>query len=152
MLRSHFARVVAVLSCAALVALAGCASTTQSRSVVLTFDGQICHYEGPKVVTEGDVTITLVNNTKLDASLWMVRLDDGKTWQDMLDYIGPPGSHVEPPRWSSAGFIIAPVPDKPNAKVYSLKKGLIAIACCTCGELSGPRGVWPGAALEVKAR
>jgi len=122
------------------------------KYVVLTFDGETCHYEGPKVVTEGDLAVTLINNTDLDATWWIHRLDEGKTWQDMLDYIGLPGSDVHPPPWASGGIITAPVSDNPNARVYTLKRGLYAISYCTCYELSGPRGVWPGALLEVRAK
>lgn len=135
---------------AMLSLLTGC---TASRDIVLTFDGETCHYEGPEVVTEGDVTITLLNETDFEASLWMVKLDEGKTWQELLDYIGPPGTSVEPPAWSSGNFIASKLPDKPNATLYTLNEGLYGICCCTCNELSEQnRGVWPGALLEVRAR
>jgi hypothetical protein len=126
--------------------------TTELREVVLTFDGETCHYEGPAVITEGDVTITLNNKSVYKASLWIRRLDDGKTWQDMLEYIGLPGSNVHPPSWSSGSFFIAPMPDNPDAWVYTFKEGLYALCCCTCFEPSGPRGVWPGTSLEVIAK
>lgn len=132
--------------------LTGCASSAESREIVLTFDGKTCQVDGPKVVTEGDMTVILNNQSEYDLSLWAGRLDEGRTWQEMLDYIGPPGSHKELPAWASGSMMAAKVPDNPNATAYTLREGLYAINCCTCGETTGPRGVWPGAALEVRGK
>ena len=135
---------------AVLSLLTGC---TASQDIVLTFDGETCRYEGPDVVTEGEVTITLVNETDFEASLWMVKLDEGRTWQELLDYIGPPGTSVEPPPWSSGNFLASKLPDNPDATVYKLNEGLYGICCCTCNELfKENKGVWPGAAFEVRAK
>jgi hypothetical protein len=138
--------------CVVLAFLVGCTPTVEPREVVLTFGGETCQYKGPEVISEGELTITINNETDYEVDLWMVRLEEGRTWQDMLDYIGLPGSYVHPPSWSSwGGIMTAPVPDNPDAAVYSLKEGLYAICCCTCYDLSGrPRGVWPGASLEVR--
>jgi hypothetical protein len=138
---------------AVLILITGCTSTKAHPEIVLTFDGKTCHYDGPNVVREGEVTIVFNNKTKYEASMWAARLDEGRTWQEMLDYIGPPGAFVERPSWSDGTIMIAAkVPDDPNATVYTLRKGLYAICCCTCLELYGPRGVWPGAPLEVRAK
>jgi hypothetical protein len=137
---------------AVLIFITGCSSTIKPQEIVLTFDGKTCHYDGPNVITEGEVTIILNNETEYVASLWAARLDEGRTWQEMLDYIGPPGTSVELPSWSDGNMIAAKVPDNPNATVYTLREGLYAICCCTCWEFQGPRGVWPGASLDVKAK
>jgi hypothetical protein len=138
--------------CAVFILIAGCTSSTKSQEIVLTFDGETCKYDGPSVVTEGEVTIILNNETEYELDLWAARLDEGRTWQEMLDYIGPPGSSVELPSWSDGTMIAADVPGNPNATVYQLREGLYGISCCTCGEIKGPRGVWPGASLEVRAK
>lgn len=132
--------------------LTGCASTDESREIVLTFDGNTCQYDGPKAITEGEVTITLDNKTNYELSLWAGKLDEGRTWQDMLEYIGVPGSSVELPPWAHWSVLATKVPDHPNTTKYALKEGLYAINCCTCGEIKGPRGVWPGALLKVNAK
>lgn len=149
------------LFCLALACLPGCstveknpevepAPTSETREVTLKFDAKTCEYEGPEIIREGDLTISLLNESDYDASIWIVRIDDGKTWQDMLDYIGTPGSNVHPPPWSSGSIMTTTSPNHLNARIYTLKQGLYAICCCTCGEATGPRGVWPGAPLEVK--
>lgn len=124
--------------------------TSEIREVTLKFDAKTCQYEGPDFSTEGDLTITLLNESEYEASIWIVRIDDGRTWQDMLNYIGAPGSNVHPPPWSSGSIMTTTIANNLNARIYSLKQGLYAICCCTCGEVTGPRGVWPGAPLEVK--
>jgi hypothetical protein len=136
---------------ALLALVAGCTATPQAREAVLTFDGETCHYDGPQVTTEGEFTVVLNNQSDLEADLWVVRLDQGRTWQDMLDYIGTPGSNVHPPEWSSGSIVKTTSPDNPDATILRLTEGSYAICCCTCYEPFGPRGVWPGASLEVRA-
>ena len=133
----------------ATVLLTGCESLGKPPEITLTFDGKSCVYDGPASIKEGEVTVTLENKSEYELSLWAFKIEDGKTWQEVLDYIGPPGSPVEPPDWSDS-MLARDVPDKPNATLYTLKVGLYAICCCTCEEILGPRGVWPGASLEVK--
>ena len=138
------------LLCAFLIALlTGCSSSSKTPEITLTFDGETCQYDGPNVISPGKVTIILKNTSDYDLSLWAARMEEGKTWQDMLDYIGTPGASVELPSWAEWRVLAAKIPEHPNATVYTLDKGLYAINCCTCEEIKGPRGVWPGAALEV---
>jgi len=129
--------------------LSGCSPRAETRAITLTFDGETCQYDGPSAIPEGEVTIVLNNQSEYEMSLWAARLDEGKTWQDILDYIGQPGSSVELPSWAEWRVLASKAPDNPDATVYTLEKGLYAVNCCTCGEIAGPRGVWPGAALEV---
>lgn len=124
-------------------------STAEAREVVLTFDGVTCHYQGPKVLSEGELSVSLVNQTDYRVDWWVLRLDEGKTWKDMLDHVGPPGSYVHPPEWSTGSILTAQSVENPDALVYTLTEGLYTIMCCTCFEPVGPRGVWPGSALEV---
>ena len=133
-----------------LAFLAGCTPPMKPRNAVLTFDGETCNYDGPNVITQGQLTIVLNNKTDLDVDLWVAKLNEGRTWQDMLDYIGLPGSNVHRPPWSSSSISMTTVANNPDATVLTLSEGLYAICCCTCWETSGPQGVWPGASLEVK--
>jgi hypothetical protein len=132
--------------------LTGCSSSTETPTIVLTFDGNTCQYDGPTVVDEGQVNIVLKNKSDYELSLWATRLDEGKTWQDILSYIGTPGTPHEPPAWSDWTLSgTGSVPGNPDAQGYILKAGLYAINCCTCNEPEH-KGVWPGAALEVQGK
>jgi hypothetical protein len=131
------------------VALLGCTNGLKPNEATLSFDGTNCTYHGPDVVPAGDMKITLTNTSEYDGDIWIVKLDEGRTWQEMLDFIGVPGSNVHPPEWTDGTIIKGDVPDNPDAQIFQLSKGTYVINCCTCNEILGPKGVWPGAPLEV---
>ena len=62
------------------------ASTAEVRQ--LTFTGSDCVYDGPEEVTAGVVTVELVNDSDGLANVFVGRLDDGKTVQDLEDVFG----------------------------------------------------------------
>jgi len=94
--------------------LAGCSSLQAETQVtpvvpvevtedlVLTFDGESCQYDGPELILEGEIVIGLNNLTEDGLFFEVQKLDEGKTWQDMLDYFGEPGSKAPggPPTWA----------------------------------------------------
>ena len=124
--------------------------TPEVPVVDLTFDGQSCQYEGPEVVHEGKLVI-VVNDLTDDPAFHMhvFKIDEGKTWQDMLDYIGEPGTYVPPVPWASSVGIGALVEDNPNARRFTLTPGMHGIVCALHN--GGPEGIWPAAPFEVSA-
>lgn len=127
-----------------MLSLGGCKSGEMDQDIILTYDGEVCKYDGPSVATEGERVMTLKNTTEHDSNLIVVKLDEGNTWQDMIDFIGEPGSYVELLPGIST-VMTSTVPGNPEAKEYSLQEGLYAIFC-----LDNEGGVWPGSPLEVK--
>ena len=91
-----------------ILLLVGCSSENDVQPVlvtedlVLTFDGESCQYDGPEVILEGEIVIVLNNLTEDSVFFEVQKLDEGKTWQDMLDYLGEPGSKAQagPPTWA----------------------------------------------------
>ncbi|MFB3098592.1 MAG: hypothetical protein ACE1ZX_00970, partial [Acidimicrobiia bacterium] len=71
---------------------------SDSRVVQLTFDGEQCIYEGPSVLSagEGQVEVVYHNETSEESFFNFVRLDEGRTTQDMLDYLADPNSSGAP--------------------------------------------------------
>ena len=63
------------------------ASTSEVRQ--LTFTGSDCLYEGPEEVTAGVVAVELVNDSDGLVNVFVGRLDEGKTVQDLMDVFGP---------------------------------------------------------------
>ena len=56
----------------------------------LTFDGESCIYEGPTELTPGPGELTFMSeDPEYPASVSFEKLDDDKTFQDMIDYISP---------------------------------------------------------------
>jgi hypothetical protein len=133
----------------ALLLVTACVSTAVDQPIQVTFDGQSCQYSGPEFVEEGNVVIELKNLSESYVELEIARIEEGKTWQDLLDYIGEPGNTgTSLPTWVSHVYIRV-VPDNPDAREYAFKPGLHSIVC-----LSQNGGVefaiWPGASLDVR--
>lgn len=129
-----------------MLILVGCTPGETDKDIVITFDGEGCTYDGPSVVSEGKRIITLKNNSGREVFLDVTRLDEGKTWQDVLDHFGEVGPGLWPP-WLSYGIVIGILPDNPEAKEYTLTEGMYSIICWS----SSPPGNWPAAPLEVRA-
>jgi hypothetical protein len=64
-------------------------ATSTSEVRQLTFTGSDCVYEGPAQLTAGVVTVELVNDSDGLANVFVGRLDEGKTVQDLMDAFGP---------------------------------------------------------------
>jgi hypothetical protein len=75
------------------------ASTSDVRR--LTFTGSDCVYEGPEEVTAGVVTVELVNDSDGSANVFVGRLDEGKTVQDLIDAFGSEPRTGSPEPWVS---------------------------------------------------
>jgi hypothetical protein len=131
--------------------LFGCAPEEPVQTidrVDITFDGQKCGYDGPVIIGEGTVVVALSNLSDRPTQLNVVKLDEGKTWQDMLDHQGEPGSYNSLPRWASRLSGSASV-DEPDEREYTFEPGMHAVICLET--LETRLGVWPGTALDVRA-
>ena len=73
---------------------------SDSRVVQLTFDGEQCIYEGPSVLSagEGQVEVVYHNESSEASFFWFGRLDEGRTTQEMIDYLADDQS-AGPPSW-----------------------------------------------------
>ena len=129
-----------------VLSLGACKSGEIDQDIMITFDGEECKYEGPSEATSGDRVMTLKNTTEHDSYLQVVKLDEGTTWQDMLDFIGEPGSA---PGWlpGVSSVMTTAVRDNPEAREYSLQDGLYGIFCVDFEDR-----IWPAAPLEVKGQ
>ncbi|MCK5645815.1 MAG: hypothetical protein KAH97_03495 [Anaerolineales bacterium] len=130
-----------------VLSLGACKSGEIDQDIIFTFDGEECRYDGPSEVFEGNRIITLKNNTELDIVIDVQRIDDGKTWQDLLEYVDEVGQGQRSPFTSSP--IKSLIPGNPEAWEYSLEEGLYGIFCF---DVDLPGGIWPGTSLEVKGQ
>jgi hypothetical protein len=67
----------------------------------VSFNGTECSFAGPGEIPVGNLITKFTNDTGHIATPWLGRCYPGKTWQDLLDWIGPPGAvfHKETPPW-----------------------------------------------------
>lgn len=127
-----------------MVVIAGCKPVDTAQELVVTFNGEDCRYEGPDSVYEGTHAISLNNETEMHVSLGVLKLDEGRSWQDVVDYYA--SGAIDYASWMSS-TMTGPSQDDPDAREYSLSEGLHAIMCWTLI----PQAVMPVAALDVKS-
>jgi hypothetical protein len=108
--------------------IAGCSPEEEVEAVegtedlIFTYDGKTCEFDGPKVILEGEITLILDNLTDFPVFVDPAKLDDDKTWQDMLNYIGEPGSYKQRPGWITKEPR-KPVISDPRAAIFSPDPG-----------------------------
>ena len=127
---SPWARLRTIAPIALIVLIAG-ACGGESRVLQLTFDGEQCSYEGPSVLSAGEVEIAYHNESAEISFVSFVILDEGKTIQDMLDYIAD--SKTSQPSWTSYVWNREPVSAGESVATQNavLVPGLHALVCGT---------------------
>jgi hypothetical protein len=138
---------------AALFLITGCSPEEEVKAVevtedlVFTFDGTTCEYDGPTVILEDEITLILDNQTGFPAFIDLAKLDDDKTWQDMLEYIGEPGSYKQRPDWISKEPR-KPVISDPRAAIFSPDPGEYVLVLYQTTDTG--LATYPCSSLEVR--
>ncbi len=95
----------------------------------VTFDGDRCQYKGPEAIGEGEVVTVLNNLTDSSAvHLHVGKHDEGKTLQDIVEYVGDAIS-IGPPPWVSEIFRSELVEGSPRTEKWLLEPGTYHIVC-----------------------
>ena len=68
--------------------------------IEIIFDGRNCAGALPEKIPVGVHSFILLDQTEYQAELWLIRLTDGKTFQDLLDMQDTPGEWDPKPRWA----------------------------------------------------
>ena len=66
----------------------------------VTFDGNDCTVTGPTELPAGEHTFIFIDRSDMRGELWLVYLDDGKTFQNHLDLQSKPGEWYPKPSWA----------------------------------------------------
>jgi hypothetical protein len=75
--------------------------TLSSQPIEVKFTGDDCTVTGPTELPAGKHTFTFIDESGMDAELWLLSLRDGKTTQDILDRQSEPGDWYPKPGWVS---------------------------------------------------
>ncbi len=118
-----------------------------TEDLIVTFDGSSCTYDGPQVIREGEITMITDNLSDSPVGLDLAKLDDDKTWQDMLDYIGEPGSHKQRPYFITKENRRVVISD-PRAAIFTPDPGFYVIVCYQTTDTG--LATYPGSPLEVR--
>jgi len=117
------------------------------EELTVTFERDHCIYDGPKVIRQGEVTIILNNLTDANVGLAVRKIENGKTWQDLVDHFSEKNRGVAFPKWAPV-VSSGPVMSDYRAKIFNLEPGLYAICCAE--ELQGSWAFWLASPLEVR--
>jgi len=98
-------------------------------------------------IREGEITIITDNLSDFPVFTDLAKLDDDKTWQDMLDYIGEPGSHKQRPYFITKENRRVVISD-PRAAIFTPDPGFYVIVCYQTTATG--LGTYPGSPLEVR--
>ena len=66
----------------------------------ITFDGKDCTATGPTEVPAGKHTFSFIDISDMKGELYLINLDDDKTFQDNLDLQSEPGEWYEKQPWA----------------------------------------------------
>ncbi len=135
--------IVAMLGCALLLA---CTVSSENPEIDITFDGEHCQASGAEVISVGSLIVNLENQTKGVVIIDVYRLDEGKTWLDMVSHYGAPGSFVLRPEWVK-GMSGRDVRGDQYDREYTLEPGIYGIVCLYRGSESN--GTWAATSIEV---
>lgn len=124
------------------------AAPSVSGEFKVIFDGGECSVTGPAEIPAGSRVFRFTNESGKSASLYLCRLDQGRTWEDVVDYIGEPGSPVPEAAWCRSILQRrVSVPEDPDAWVFPFEAGAYAVVC---EQSEDPPGVWAGAVIGVR--
>ena len=119
----------------------------ESRVLQMTFDGEQCTYEGPTVLSAGEIEITYHNQSAERGWAWFGRLDEGRTIQDLLDYNADPSSFGQP-LFATSVWIERTLSANSSStpKTAIVEPGLYFL---TCGTWTPSYVIYTGTALTV---
>jgi hypothetical protein len=116
------------------------------RTLNLTFDGENCTYEGPTELAAGPVELFFHNQSDKMAAVNFLKHLEGKTIQDVIDYIGEEPSNKHAPSWTQElGTWTGVNSGDTHHWEGELEPGIYHMICAR----SYPFAVWFGTGLTV---
>lgn len=136
----------------ALLLLAlGVSACRGNNDIIVTFDGEECIFSGPSDIETGTYMITVKNKTELTGWMRICRPDEGKVWQDVLqfDFTPDPEGDLVWPTWCQE-FPDSSVANANAENVLHEYKLLQEGQHFVIWEKNIPDGAWPCAPLTVR--
>lgn len=117
------------------------------RTLNLIFDGESCIYKGPTELTPGPVELFFYNNSGGMAAVNFLMHLEGKTVQDVIDYIGEEPTLKHAPAWTQelGTYEMINSGDMHDWE-GNLEPGIYHMVCVRIV----PFGVWFGTGLTVE--
>jgi hypothetical protein len=122
--------------------------SVDENCIEIRFDEKSCTHIGPEIVQPGPITFIFHNQSSKWAGFGSGKIDEGKTWADVLDHYGPPGSEViGPPPWSTTLVTAMTKPVGSIMRQATFDTGIYFSVCYLRGP---PHYAWAGAPLTVE--
>ena len=132
--------------------LTACGSLPGESAVIeVTFDGNDCTVTGPSELPPGEHTFTFVDQSEWEGELWLVYLDEGKSFQDNLDMQSEPGEWHPKQSWAHYDSVVSRESretdgERIDTETWSLNRvGEHTILCY----VDDPRLLWFAAPLMI---
>ena len=105
----------------------------EGTCLYVQWDGENCDYTGPSEINAGPVTFIFQNETEENAHANLVRLDEGKTVQDIVYYIEEE-DHAHAPSWvTHTGAYRFALPGESYTWNGDVEPGLHTLGCLPVG-------------------
>ncbi len=137
------------LGCLILIPLYGCVTAQrETPTLKLTFYGDSCSYNGPKLLKAGPVSLHFFNESEDSAAVNLVRHKGDKTIKDMMELFVEEPSTAHHPDWTTEINGVWKVINAGESHIWkgTLEPGIHTLVCARIK----PFGVWFGAGLMVK--
>jgi hypothetical protein len=111
---------------------------------VVTFDGNGCISDGPSEVLPGEYGFKFIDESDVKGELWLLYIDEGKTFQDHLDKQSEPGEWYPKESWVHYG-------SKASGKFEETNEGKVEISVWNLNKVreytimcyvDSPRNLW----------
>lgn len=120
-------------------------------SGTLTLSGRGCTYDGPETVTAGEITVVVVNTTRVDETpkvfySALLQVHEGQTVDDLERWIAGPKGDL-PPSWVTTVDEGETFPGEDDELSATIGAGIYALFCATPHEDEGKR--WVGGSFTA---
>ncbi len=105
--------------------------------------GTDCAYGGPDTVSQSNIGFLVDNQSAMVVTLDVLRLEEGKSFDDLVSYINSGGSSADVPSWAPSVKATPAAAGEKTTFGMALSAGNYALVCLTGLPLVGVQAVAP---------
>ncbi len=109
----------------------------------VTFDGTDCAFRGPETVSESNIKFLVDNQSATVVTLDVLRLEEGRSFDDLASHIDSEGSSADLPGWAASVKATPAAARRTTTFGMALSAGNYALVCLTGLPLDGVQAVAP---------
>ncbi len=125
------------------VACSGNGDGGAGSNLEVTFDGTDCAFRGPETVSESNIRFLVDNQSATVVTLDVLRLEEGRSFDDLASHIDSGGSSADLPSWAASVKATPAAAGEKTTFGMALSAGNYALVCLTGLPLDGVQAVAP---------